>query len=270
MKTMSRYVSLISITGLLTSGALIAQTSGTSGTTGTSDPTRSGMSATTPRNSASSEISGGTNPDTPTNDPSGPNRTSEAGSTSLSSRALNNGVDTPALGTSDASGGALSSTGPSMGSALSNATDPVYSILQSGDHASRAQLVNQVEQRIDSQRDSMKSLKDQAGQLQGQAKSDFKAVLDDVQKREKDLKRSLKQVRNASQQNWDSARSELASNYQAYMAASSRAHLQAGTGVSFPGSSSSTTNDPARSHGQSNRDSTSTPAHTNPSPATSP
>lgn len=275
----SRYLSLISVAGVLTGGALVAQTSGTpatSGTTGTIDPTRSGISTTQPRNSASSEVTGSTRADTRTGDMNRSNQANDAGSTSSSSRALDNeNVSSPAA-TSGVSGastnagslGGLHSNSTQMGAALSDATDPLHSSLQSGDHASRSQLINDVEQRIDSQRDSVKALKSQGKQLQGQAKSDFKAALDEVENREKDLKRSVREVRNASQENWDSARSQLASNYQAYMAALSRAQLQVGTGVSFPGNSSSTTSGSVRSHGDNTTGTTAT--ETTPGPATSP
>ena len=125
------------------------------------------------------------------------------------------------------------------GSAFSGVTDPLVSSIQSGDYNSRAQVASDIEQRLDSQKDTLKSLKNEGKRLQGQARSDFNSAYDEVQAREKDLKRSLREARNASQDKWEGARSELAANYQAFTAALARAQTQVGTGVSLPNSSDS-------------------------------
>jgi hypothetical protein len=124
------------------------------------------------------------------------------------------------------------------GSAFSGAADPLVSSIHSGGFESRAQLASDIEQRLDAQKDTLKSLKKDSKNLDGQARSDFKAAWDEVEAREKDLKRSLRELRNASQDRWESARSELAANYQAYNAAIARAQMQSGApSVTFPSTS---------------------------------
>ena len=195
MKMLSRYsrtVSLISVAGLITGGALVAQTSKTSGAVGSSD---------------------------------------------------------------------------AIPSSLSSATDPLNASIQSADYGSHAQLANDIEQRLDSQKESSKSLKTEGKRLEGQAKSDFKTAYDELETREKDLKRSVKEVRTVREEKWDSARSELASNFQAYMAAFARVQMQVGAGVSFPSSSSPNTNDSTR-NGRTAPGSSS--SDKSPAPSTSP
>ncbi len=125
------------------------------------------------------------------------------------------------------------------GSLSSN--DPLATSLQSTDYANRSQLAQEVDQRIDAQKETLKSLKKEGKHLDGQAKSDFKAAWDDVEAREKDLKHSEHQVRNASQDRWDAARSQLASNYQAFEAAVSRLQTQIGADTINNSSTNSST-----------------------------
>jgi len=130
---------------------------------------------------------------------------------------------------SNSSSSMNSSSSPSYAgssSATMNQNDPLATSLQSADYTNRSQLAEQVDQRIDAQKDTLKSLKKEGKHLEGQAKSDFKAAWDDVEAREKDLKHSVRQVRNASSDRWDAARSQLASNYQAFEAAVSRLQTQ--------------------------------------------
>ncbi len=265
MKPISRYASLITVIGLLAGGPLAAQTSGTAGSsssTGTSDSTRTGTSGTRPYNSSAT----GRQNESPgaagdMNSPSG----------SSSTRSANNGYDTSgstasggagATGTSrnSATSGSLRTGSTMSGTAFSGTPDPFLSTIQSGDFASRNQLVNDIEQRLDMQRDALKSLKGEGKRLQGQAKSDFKAALDELESHEKDLKRSLRRARNASADSWNTDRSELASHYDAYVAAFARIQTQLGTAVSSPGTStdSSSSMSTPSAHGSDMNDATRT------------
>ena len=109
------------------------------------------------------------------------------------------------------------------GSAFSGATDALSSSLQTADYNTRSATLDEVEHQLDAQKDQLKTTKKLGKDLDGDARSNFKAAWDDLESREKDLKRSLKDARNASSDRWESARSQLASNYQAYLGAVSRA-----------------------------------------------
>lgn len=248
MKVITRYVSLISVTSMLASGALLAQSSASSSaTSGTSDSSRSPASTTRPYNNSSTgrQSSTGTSA-TSSNDPTGPSSaTGSAASLSGSSSGLSNDATTS---------GALGTRNTTSGSAFSGLADPLVSSIQSGDYNSRAQLASDIEQRLDSQKDALKMLKNEGRQLQGQARSNFNTAFDDVQAREKDLKHNLREARNASPDKWDSVRSELASNYQAFTAALARAQSQVGPSVNYPSSSSTDSS----SNGTLNRGTSST------------
>lgn len=215
MKTISRYVSLISVTSLLAGGSVIAQTSGSS--TGTTPTTR-------PYNSTDSGrrvgTSGGTN-----NNPSGTgaNTYSSPGAATRDS-----GVTTgSSMGSSTTSGAMPSSTLPAI-------SDTIGSSIQAADYNSRNQLTTQIEQQLDVQKETLRSIRRNSRNLEGQPRTDFKSAWSDVEDRERDLKRSLREARNASQSQWESVRSELASKYQAYLSAVSRAQMDAGSGVGSP------------------------------------
>lgn len=251
--------------------------SGTSGATTSSDASHSGTTATRPYNSTNSARSNSvSNPALNTNDPSGPTRSSAiepAGTNSSSARASTGydgttsgaGATNGATVTGSASAATSAVSGPTLpgtsnglsthstapgsldpevrvstgAGALAGMTDPLATTLQSGDYSSRAQVTSEIEQRIDTQKDALKILKTDGKRLQGQAQSDFNSAYDDLEARAKDLRRSLREARNASPDKWESARAELAANYQAYNAALARAQIQVGPSVSFPGSSNS-------------------------------
>lgn len=118
------------------------------------------------------------------------------------------------------------------GSAFSGATDPLSSALQTADYNTRSATLGEVERQLEAQKDQLKTSKKLGKDLDGDAKSNFKAAWDDLESREKDLKRSLKDARNASADRWESARSQLASNYQAYLGAVSRAQSSAMSSLS--------------------------------------
>ena len=199
MKTITRYASILSACSIMATAGLFADSTAdtTSHTTTNSADTVQSPSTQTPRSDNSMGTSGSTNN-------TSPNYNSSSSSMNSSSSNLN--TSTSGLGSED----------------------PLATSLQSTDYANRSQLAQQVDQRIDSQKDTLKSLKKQGKHLEGQAKSDFKAAWDDVEAREKDLKHSVREVRNASSDRWDAARSQLASNYQAFEAAVSRLQTQIG------------------------------------------
>ncbi|HEY9154303.1 MAG TPA: hypothetical protein VIM69_04190 [Opitutaceae bacterium] len=190
MKTVTRYATILSACSIMATAGLFADsTADTTSrtTTNSADTVQSPSAQTTPRSDNTMGTSGSTNSTSP--------NYSSSSSMSSSSSPL-------------------------------SATDPLATSLQSTDYSSRSQLADQVDQRIDAQKDTLKSLKKEGKHLQGQSKSDFKAAWDDVEAREKDLKHSVHEVRNASSDRWDAARSQLASNYQAFEASVSRLQTQ--------------------------------------------
>ncbi len=73
----------------------------------------------------------------------------------------------------------------------------------------------------------MKSVKREGHHLDDQARSSFKSAWNDVQEREHDLKRSLRDANNSSSADWEATRTKLAADYQAYENAVARAQSQA-------------------------------------------
>lgn len=193
MKTISRYASIITVGSLLSGSVLLAQTSGSTSSSSNTDP-------------ATTKTYGGTTSGTTSG------ATGTAAESTSSDMTVNSGLPR------DRS----SMSGRAMGMA-----DELTSTLESADFNSRSQIVSQVEQKMDSNKDMLKAAKRDSKNLQGQAKSNYKAAWDDLEAREKDLKHSLRQARNANQSGWDSARSQLSSNYQAYQAAVARVHTAA-------------------------------------------
>jgi hypothetical protein len=219
MKTITRYASILSACSVMATAGLFADSTAdtTSRTTTNSADTVQSPSTQTPRSDNTMGTSGSTNNTSPNYNSSSSSSMNGSSSSMNSSRSADMTASTSALGSDD----------------------PLATSLQSTDYNNRSQLAQQVDQRIDSQKDTLKSLKKQGKHLEGQAKSDFKAAWDDVEAREKDLKHSVREVRNASSDRWDAARSQLASNYQAFEAAVSRLQTQIGADTM---NSSSTTN----------------------------
>ena len=63
-------------------------------------------------------------------------------------------------------------------------------------------------------------------------------MYDDVRAKETALKRSLGEIRKASEQTWSDAQTRLAADYEAYAAAVARAEAAANANASATGSSS--------------------------------
>lgn len=192
MKTITRYASLLSACSVFATAGLFAASTAdtTSSTTTNSADSVQSPSTQTPRSDNTMGTGGSSNN-------TSPNYSSS-----------------------------MNSSSSTMNSSALNANDPLATSLQSTDYTNRSQLAEQVDQRIDAQKDTLKSLKKEGKHLDGQAKSDFKAAWDDVEAREKDLKHSVHQARSATADRWDAARSQLASNYQAFEASVSRLQTQ--------------------------------------------
>jgi hypothetical protein len=84
----------------------------------------------------------------------------------------------------------------------------------------RKSVVSEVSDRIDAGKKMISSLKTKAESLDNDARTKFNTALDDAKAKEKILKRSLKEARNASNADaWSVAQATLAADYQAYATA---------------------------------------------------
>jgi hypothetical protein len=86
----------------------------------------------------------------------------------------------------------------------------------------RRQLMDSVDMRLKSSRDSLKQIQANAKNLREDARAEFKAALEAVKTREKDLNNALKATRNAKETEWETRRSALAHAYQAHADAMAR------------------------------------------------
>lgn len=95
---------------------------------------------------------------------------------------------------------------------------------------SRAQTIADIESRLNTADKALASVRASSSQMSGAGRDQFKAAEDDVKAREKALRKSLRAARNASSAEWEGARNQLASDYEAY--ATALARIDAATGVS--------------------------------------
>jgi hypothetical protein len=94
---------------------------------------------------------------------------------------------------------------------------------------SREPVILDIESRIASTDTAMASYNASMSEMNDESRKQFKMVASEVKERGKALKKSLQNARTATEQDWDRARSQLASDYEAYAAALAR--VDAVTGV---------------------------------------
>lgn len=107
-----------------------------------------------------------------------------------------------------------------------NAVDTFATSIQSTSFEQRDQLSTDVKNRIEATEKDLSQVKKN---LSSDAKKTFKEASKEVGDREKELKKSLGAAKKTSADNWESARSDVAAKYQAYMEAVARAQATAGT-----------------------------------------
>jgi hypothetical protein len=123
-----------------------------------------------------------------------------------------------------ATGGELSAEAASVLSPADAMRD-----IRSASQSSRDGLYSRINSRLENSGRITSSLESRGRDLKGDAKTEFKAAADDLRDREKALRRSLNEVRKASNDNWSEAQAQLASDYEAYAAAVARAQAAANT-----------------------------------------
>ncbi len=88
--------------------------------------------------------------------------------------------------------------------------------------SARRELMADVDMRLKSNREALKQIQNDAKASRIDARADFKAALDTVKTREKDLDAALKRTRKADEKNWDVSRGELSRAHQAHADALAR------------------------------------------------
>jgi len=76
--------------------------------------------------------------------------------------------------------------------------------------AERRQLLDSVDMRLKSSPHAMKQIQSQAQDARADARGDFKASLDEVKQRDRDLQAAIRASRDADEANWEARRSDLA------------------------------------------------------------
>jgi hypothetical protein len=102
-------------------------------------------------------------------------------------------------------------------------------VLRNASFDARDQIVDDVRVRVRQSEDTVREFRRSESQMSTSGRSQFDALNDEVKARRKALEHSTRVAANASSADWDSARAQLASDYDAY--ASALASLDAAVGV---------------------------------------
>lgn len=125
---------------------------------------------------------------------------------------------------------ALSMTGrPTVGVSTTLETTRIVPSIRSASFASREQVLSDIESRLGAADKSLAAMRGTTAEMSASGRTQFKASDDAVKERERTLRESLRAARNASSSEWDSARSKLAADFEAY--ASALASLDAAAGI---------------------------------------
>lgn len=136
-------------------------------------------------------------------------------------------VITPPAVTTEA---ALSPTGRTTVSVASSLESTrIAPTIQAATFASRETTVADIDARLTASEKSLAALRSSSSEMSASGKTQFKTADDVVKEREKALRSSIRAARNASETEWDSARSKLAADYEAYASALASVDAAAGT-----------------------------------------
>lgn len=97
--------------------------------------------------------------------------------------------------------------------------------------ASRDQMLTDIEARVKSSEKAIASLHNTTSQMGTAGRQQFTTAADDVKAKAKALRKSIKDARKATDAQWDAARAQVASDYEAYAAAV--AQIDAATGATI-------------------------------------
>lgn len=118
---------------------------------------------------------------------------------------------------------ALSMTGrPSVGVAAGLAAPTMTASIRNQAAGDRQQMLKDVETRIEASESTLKTWRGTQRELSADSRDQFKAVGEEVETKAKAVRKSLAAARRANDQNWETARAQLAADYEAYAAAAGR------------------------------------------------
>jgi hypothetical protein len=94
--------------------------------------------------------------------------------------------------------------------------------LRSASVATRTQVIADLESRMTTAENALTTMGNSVSEMSADGRQRFKAASDEVKERSRALRKSVQAARQASEQQWESARAQLASDYDAYAAALGR------------------------------------------------
>lgn len=128
----------------------------------------------------------------------------------------------------------LAMTGrPTTGVSASLEATRIAAAIRSQPETGREQLFTDVESRLKSGASSLQALRNSTRNVGAAAREQFDDAADDLRDKEKALRKSLKAARKAKADNWESAREQLAADYEAYAAAAARVDSAAGISANY-------------------------------------
>jgi hypothetical protein len=250
MKNLPRYFSVLTVASLLTGGVAFAQSSASpSGSDRrTSDRRTSEPATTTPRGTTEGRNANSTAGVPPSTDPTANPHASDSTGKSQTQGTARDTRENRTSRSYSSEGTILPQTSGTGITTGADATATVHAI-QTQPIESQKQLVSEIEQRVE---ESSRMIKRKASTG---AETTVDASRDSLKQAEQQLKRSLRNARNATADTWESARAALAADYAAYATALSNAYAASGNNLN---SSSALPTDPSASS-TSDRDTSTTP-----------
>jgi hypothetical protein len=104
--------------------------------------------------------------------------------------------------------------------------------LRAATAASRGKLIGEVESRIASAETALSAVEKSSAEMSESGRKQFKSASDYAKRKAEMLRKSIHAARNASEDDWESARAQLGADYHAYAAA--LAQIDSVTGVAPP------------------------------------
>lgn len=97
--------------------------------------------------------------------------------------------------------------------------------------ASRDVMLTDIDARVKNTETAMAKLRSTSNQMSAEGRQQFDAATDEVKTRANAVQKSIKDARHASDAQWDSARAQLAADYEAFAAAVARIDVATGASV---------------------------------------
>jgi hypothetical protein len=117
---------------------------------------------------------------------------------------------------------------PATGAAVALDATRIEPTIRSATFENRDEVISDLDSRVRSSRTAMAEFRRTESEMSTEGRAQFQSAADDVRAKEKALEKSLKAARHASAAEWDTARAQLAADYDAYAAALARVDATAG------------------------------------------